>query len=120
MPSAAVDGNDVLAVEQAAAEAVRRARSGEGPTFLVARTFRHRGHFEGEVVTYWGKEELADWKQKDPLLRLGQKLKTEAGLGEEQLQGYLKEVETRIDQAVAFARRSPAPAPEEALEDLFA
>ena len=120
MPSAVVDGNDVLAVEQAAAEAVRRARSGGGATFLVARTFRHRGHFEGEVVTYWGKEELADWKQKDPILRLGQKLKTEAGLGEEQLKGYLKEVETRIDQAVAFARRSPAPAPQDALEDLFA
>ncbi len=119
MPAAAVDGNDVLAVEQAAAEAVGRARSGGGPTFLVARTFRHRGHFEGEVVTYWDKGELAGWKQQDPIQRLGQELKEKAGLSEEQLKGYLKEVEASIDEAVAFARRSPAPAPEEALQGLF-
>jgi TPP-dependent pyruvate/acetoin dehydrogenase alpha subunit len=119
MPSASVDGNDVLAVEKAAEEAVARARSGGGPTFLVARTFRHRGHFEGEVVTYWHKDELGDWKKNDPLLRLGEKLKLESGLGEEVLKGYRVEVEKRIDEAVAFARRSPTPAPEEALQDLF-
>jgi TPP-dependent pyruvate/acetoin dehydrogenase alpha subunit len=119
MPSVSVDGNDVLAVEQAAAAAVQTARRGGGPTFLVAKTFRHHGHFEGEVVTYWDKGELAGWKQKDPIQTLAEKLKAEAGLGEEQLKGYLKEVEARIDQAVAFARRSPTPAPEDALQDLF-
>ncbi len=119
MPATAVDGNDVLAVQQAAVEAVGRARSGGGPTFLVARTFRHRGHFEGELITYWDKGELAGWKQQDPIQRLGLKLKQEAGLSEEQLKSYLKEVEARIDEAVAFARRSPAPAPEEALQGLF-
>jgi acetoin:2,6-dichlorophenolindophenol oxidoreductase subunit alpha len=120
MPSVALDGNDVLAVEKAAAEAVARARSGGGPTFLVARTFRHRGHFEGEVVTYWDKDELGTWKAHDPIALLGERLARKAGLGEEQLKGHRAEVDRRIDEAVAFARRSPSPAPEEALQDLFA
>jgi pyruvate dehydrogenase E1 component alpha subunit len=119
MSAVSVDGNDVLAVEQAAVAAVDRAREGQGPTFIVAKTFRQRGHFEGEVVTYWGKDELGKWKQNDPIHKLVERMKLEAGLGDEELKGYLKEVEKRIDEAVAFARHSPTPAPEDALQDLF-
>ncbi len=119
VPAAAVDGNDVLQVEQAAREAVARARAGKGPTLLVAETFRHRGHFEGEVVTYWEKGELDEWKRKDPIQRLAQRLRQEAAIPEELFQAWAKEIDGRIQEAVAFARRSPYPAPEEALEDLF-
>lgn len=119
MPSASVDGNDVLQVEQAAKEAVARARSGQGPTFLVAETFRYRGHFEGEVVTYWEKDELKQWSEKDPLARLADRLRGEAGVGEELLQSWGKAIDRQIEEAVAFARKSPFPEPAEALEDLF-
>jgi len=86
----------------------------------VARTFRHRGHFEGEAVTYWDKEELGKWKAHDPVALLGERLKREAGFEEGQLKGLRTEVDERINEAVAFARRSPPPAPRDALEDLFA
>jgi acetoin:2,6-dichlorophenolindophenol oxidoreductase subunit alpha len=119
MPSASVDGNDVIAVENAAAEAVERARAGRGPTLIVAKTFRHRGHFEGEVVSYWTREELADWKQKDPVSLMARRLVQEAGMTEEQVQGIGREIDARIQAAVAYARQSPHPQPREALEDLF-
>ncbi len=120
MPAVSVDGNDVLSVEEQALAAVQRARAGQGPTFIVAKTFRQRGHFEGEVVSYWKKDELAEWKTRDPVQRLGAQLVSEAGLSDEDLKGFLKEIEARIDTAVAFARQSPVPEPREALEDLFA
>ncbi len=119
MPALAVDGNDVIAVEDAAREGVERARAGKGPTFIVARTFRHRGHFEGEVVNYWTKEELQDWRKKDPVSRLASRLLTEASVTEQQLQAAGKEIDGRIQEAVAYARQSPFPEPQEALEDLF-
>lgn len=120
MPSVTVDGNDVLEVERAALAAAERAREGEGPTFIVAKTFRHRGHFEGEVVTYWDKAELEKWKSNDPINKMAEKLRKQAGVQDEELHEYSLAIEKRLDEAVAFARRSPAPDPEEALQDLFA
>lgn len=119
IPSLTIDGNDVLAVSEAAATAIGRARTGEGPTLIVADTFRHHGHFEGEVVTYWRKEELLAWKEEDPLRKLARKLKDEAGTVAADLLQWEREVEAELDAAVAFARQSPYPAPEEALDDLF-
>jgi pyruvate dehydrogenase E1 component alpha subunit len=119
MPAVSVDGNDVLSTEAEAAAAVERARLGQGPTLVIAKTFRHRGHFEGEVVTYWTRDELAQWKERDPIQRLGARIKQEAGLDDADLSRYLKEVERLVDEAVAFARSSPTPAPQEALQDLF-
>jgi len=114
-----VDGNSVEEVEGAAQEAVARARKGTGPTLIVARTFRHRGHFEGEVVTYWDKGELDRWKQADPVLRASGVLRNEAGISEETLRTWAKEIDQRIQEAVEFARQSPLPDPSEALDDLF-
>lgn len=119
IPGVTVDGNDVLAVADAAAEAIRRARAGEGPTLIVANTFRYHGHFEGEVVTYWTKDELNSWKAKDPLRILAQRMKSEAGVTDAHLQAWDNAIEAEIEAAVTFARQSPYPDPEEALEDLF-
>ncbi|MCL6614541.1 MAG: thiamine pyrophosphate-dependent dehydrogenase E1 component subunit alpha, partial [Firmicutes bacterium] len=118
MPSTTVDGNDVLAVRQAAGEAIARARAGGGPTLIVAKTFRHRGHFEGEVITYWSKDELTAWKAKDPIKFLGDMMLA-SGFSQADLDRVAAEVETELEEAVEFARKSPYPVPEEALEDLF-
>ncbi len=69
IPGIAVDGNDPLAVYEAAAEAVARARAGKGPTLLECKTYRQHGHFEGDPATYKPKEEQAAWMEKDPLPR---------------------------------------------------
>jgi pyruvate dehydrogenase E1 component alpha subunit len=119
MTAAVVDGNDVLAVAAAAEAAVKRAREGAGPTFLVAQTFRQRGHFEGEVTSYWEKNELAQWKARDPILRFEKRLRDEKVAGDAELDSWKKEIQLRISEAVAFARSSPMPAPQEALEGLF-
>jgi len=118
MPSITIDGNDVLEVEKAAKEAIERARSGEGPTFIVANTFRHHGHFEGEVVTYWDKAELNAWKEKDPIKRLAERLKGE-GVTEDELKIWDKEISDMLEEAISFSRDSAYPETSEALEDLF-
>jgi pyruvate dehydrogenase E1 component alpha subunit len=118
MPGLRVDGNDVLAVRQAAEEAVSRARAGDGPALLVCRTWRHRGHFEGESATYRDKQEQAEWLEKDPLARLARRLEAD-GTGKDKLDGMASEVQAVIDEAVAFARSSPPPDPAEALAGLF-
>ena len=114
-----IDGNDVETVAKVSSEAIVRARAGEGPTLIVADTFRHRGHFEGEVINYWEKEELAAWKEKDPITTYAAKLISAGKATEDDLKALEKEVDTQIDEAVTFARESDLPAPEEALEDLF-
>lgn len=67
MPGVVVDGNDVLAVYEAVSEAVKRARKGEGPSLVECKTYRWRGHFEGDACTYRCDEELKEWKAKDPI-----------------------------------------------------
>ena len=93
-----VDGNDVLAVQAAAASAVRALRAGEGPAFLEARTYRHRGHYEGDPERYRSAEEVAHAKESDPLLRQGGDAGTEA------------EVAAEVEAAVGAARAQPSPA----------
>lgn len=120
MPGVTVDGNDVLAVKEAAAQAVARARRGEGPTLLEALTYRWRGHFEGDPQRYRTKEEVEEAKVRDPILKLAAVLRKKKlfpkGL-EDKIQN---EVQEEIEEAVRFAQESPYPEPEEALEDLYA
>ncbi|MEI2420336.1 thiamine pyrophosphate-dependent enzyme, partial [Arthrospira platensis SPKY2] len=67
MPGVIVDGNDVLAVYEAVREAAERARAGEGPTFIKAKTYRWRGHYEGDPQVYRSVEEIESWKERDPI-----------------------------------------------------
>lgn len=119
IPGIAVDGNDVLAVQQVSKEAIERAREGKGPTLIVANTWRHHGHFEGENITYCSKEEWNIWKEKCPLLSFAEFIKREFSLNDQDLKKYSDEIDTLLDEAVSFARQSSFPEPEEALDDLF-
>jgi TPP-dependent pyruvate/acetoin dehydrogenase alpha subunit len=114
-----VDGNDVLAVREAAAEAVARARKGDGPSFLECKTWRHRGHFEGENPTYWDEDERQRWLAKDPIKRFGERLMGAGLVVQAELEKLDTEVRARIDEAVSFAEEGPYPAPEDALDDLY-
>ncbi len=109
LPGVAVDGNDVLAVYQAAGEAIRRARAGEGPTLLECRTYRTRPHSEGMRDTgYRTAEEIAEWKARDPIARFKDTLL--AGLAaEEDVARIEEEIKAMVEDAVAFADSSPWP-----------
>ncbi len=120
MPGLTVDGNDVLAVREAAAQAVARARSGRGPTLLEALTYRWRGHFEGDPQRYRTKEEVEEAKARDPITRLAAVLRKKRLLSAQLEQRIRKEIQEEIEEAVRFAQQSPYPEAQEALEDLYA
>ncbi len=120
MPGFVVDGNDVLDVYENVGAAVRRARDGEGPTLLECQTYRWRTHFEGEPDTYRPPEEVADWKAKEPIARFKSFLTKKGFMTEDEIDALEADVVAELDQAVEFARRSPFPEPETALEDVWA
>jgi len=120
IPGMSVDGNDILAVRQAAGDAVARARRGEGPALLENKTYRRRGHFEGDPQKYRDHAEVAEWEQKkDPLFRLTALLKKKKILTDESENEIKGKVEIELKEAVKFAEESEFPKPEEALEDMF-
>jgi len=120
IPGVSADGNDVLEVRHAAAEAVDRARRGEGPTLLENKTYRRRGHFEGDPQRYRGQEEVLEWEQKnDPILRFAAVLKKKKILTSDLEREIAVNIEANLKEAVDFAQQSQSPSPEEALDDLF-
>jgi len=120
MPGVAVDANDILAVRKAATKAVARARKGEGPTLLENKTYRIKGHFEGDPQKYRNKDEIASWQDKlDPINRFAKVLTQKKVLNKKKIQQIWDESAAKLQAAVAFAEKSPFPEPEEALDDLF-
>jgi TPP-dependent pyruvate/acetoin dehydrogenase alpha subunit len=120
IPGKTVDGNDVLAVYEAVGEAITRARKGQGPTLIECKTYRHRGHFEGDLQTYKTEEEVEEWMKKDPIPRFRKQLIEMGVLTKEDADKIAQEMNEEIEKAVKFAEESPLPAPEEALEDVYA
>ena len=115
-----VDGNDVLAVYQAACRAAERARKGEGPTLIECKTYRRKGHSRADPAKYRPKEEVEEWLRKDPIKRFKEYLMKEHSFTESELLDIEKEATNAIEEAVKFALESPYPRPEEALEDVYA
>jgi pyruvate dehydrogenase E1 component alpha subunit/2-oxoisovalerate dehydrogenase E1 component len=98
-----VDGMDALAVEAAAQEAVTYVREGHGPYFLECRTYRYRAHSMFDAELYRSKEEVEEWKKRDPILQLTRQLQAEAWLKEADLAQLERKVAAEIIEAVAFA-----------------
>jgi 2-oxoisovalerate dehydrogenase E1 component len=113
VPGIAVDGNDVLAVAAVAREAVARARAGEGPTLIEAKTYRVVGHHEGEplVGTYRTREELEAWKQRCPIQSFRRLLLESGEVNAADLDGVDGRIAAVVADAVDFARESPEPDP---------
>lgn len=99
----AVDGMDVLAVEEAAIQAVNYVRSGLGPYFLECRTYRFRAHSMFDAELYRTKAELEDWKQRDPIILLTRLLQEQGVMDAADLAELEKQVAAEVDEAVAFA-----------------
>jgi len=114
-PGVTVDGNDVIAVYEVTQEAIKRARKGEGPTLIECKTYRWRGHFEGDPVTYRSEEELEEWKKKCPIKRFRERLMSLGILTEEMSEKIIQEVNQEVEEAWQQAWEDPMPAPEDAL-----
>lgn len=119
MPGVTADGNDVLAVVEATSEAFKRAREGGGPSVVEFKTYRHRGHFEGDPTPYRSKEELEMWMKKDPIPRLEKNLMDRGILDEKQIEKIKQEQLAIIDDAQKFGEDSPYPEGPEGYEDVF-
>jgi pyruvate dehydrogenase E1 component alpha subunit len=120
MAGVEVDGMDVLAVRQAAQEAVARARAGEGPTLIEALTYRFRGHSLADPDEMRQKAEKEAWFSRDPIKKLAGYLIEQGLVSQEELKSIDKKVQGVIDDAVEFAQSSPEPKPEDLYRFVFA
>lgn len=119
IPGVIVDGNDVLAVYEAASEAVKLARAGKGPSLLECKTYRVRGHFEGDPAAYRDEDQARKWAKKDPIERFEKKLLSAEILTQPDLEAIAPEIEKEIEAAVEFAEESPFPDPSELMTDVY-
>jgi acetoin:2,6-dichlorophenolindophenol oxidoreductase subunit alpha len=125
MPAHEVDGNDVVAVWQAAAQAVSRARAGGGPSFIEARTYRIQGHFEAESfilagARYRESAEIDEWRARDPIARLASRLVDSGAADAAALDALDAGVRQQVAEAVAYAEAGQPADPELALTLMFA
>jgi pyruvate dehydrogenase E1 component alpha subunit len=119
IPGAVVDGMDVLAVYEVAEEAVARARSGGGPTLIETKTYRFRGHFEGDSSVYRPKEEMEFWLKRDPIKIFRDRLLEMKMLNTDTINQINEEALKEMDDAVKFAESSPIPEHEEVMTDVY-
>lgn len=118
IPGTRIEDNDVEAVYTAAGEAVARARAGEGPSLLEVHTLRMLGHFEGDAQHY--RPDLAQIADRDPIPAYARRLVADGVLTEDEIEQIKQESIARVDRAIEFAKQSPLPAPETALDYVFA
>ncbi|MGQ9552584.1 MAG: alpha-ketoacid dehydrogenase subunit alpha/beta [Anaerolineae bacterium] len=120
IPGAVVDGMDVLAVREAVALAVARARRGEGPTLLECKTYRYYGHSRSDPRAYRTKEEEQAWRNMDPIQRLERLLLEQGIASKEEIEAMEQRAEEALRKAVDFALASPMPSPDELYDDVYA
>lgn len=114
-----VDGMDVLDVYEKIKKVVKDVRDRKGPILVEALTYRYRGHYEGDAIVYRTTEELEEWKKKDPIPKLADKLINEKTATRKELEDVEKEILAGLEAAVEFARKSPYPKKEEAMDYIF-
>lgn len=120
IPGDVANGNDILEVRTIVGKAVKRARDGKGPTIVESKTYRYRGHFEGDPQKYRTEKEVEESKRTSDPIQLFKDLLEKEGTLSDKLDKDLREgVSHLIEEAVRYAQESPLPRPEDALEDLF-
>jgi pyruvate dehydrogenase E1 component alpha subunit len=107
MPGVIVDGQDVAAVRETVSAAIDRARAGEGPTLVEAKTYRYRGHSRTDPAKYRAEGELDRWKLRDPIDLLGAQLASEGVLGEDEQAALRERIQTEVDAAAERAAAAP-------------
>ena len=122
VPGTQIDGNDVLAVYEAASQAVERCRRGKGPSLLECRTYRWRGHVGPEYdydLGYRSKQELEEWMRRCPITTYERTLVGAGICSQSDLDLLRGEVDKEVARAVSFAKSSPEPEPDELLQDVY-
>jgi pyruvate dehydrogenase E1 component alpha subunit len=119
IPAEVIDGNDVLVVHEAVARAAQRARSGDGPTILEARTYRHYGHSRTDPAKYRPEGEVAEWLARDPLTRTRAQL-AERGVGDDQVDQADARADRLVTAAIEAAKTAPDADPAQAMTDVWA
>jgi pyruvate dehydrogenase E1 component alpha subunit len=120
IPGVAIDGMDVIAVYETVKAAVERARSGKGPTLIEAKTYRYKGHSKSDKNLYRTKEEIEEWKKKDPIITFKNRLIEIGELTESEFQELNNEVIKEIKEGVKFAIESPEPLKDTLLKYVYA
>ena len=121
MPGAIVDGMDVIAVYEAAAEAVGRARRGEGPSMIEAKTYRFYNHhgIKNLGLKYRADDEVTQWKQRDPIFTFEDRMVSAGTMSRDEVEGVWAAVRSDIDAAIAFAEDSPLPDESAIMADVY-
>jgi pyruvate dehydrogenase E1 component alpha subunit len=119
-PGVIVDGNDVIAVYEAVYEARERALAGAGPTFIEGKTYRYRGHYEGDPQVYRLQGEMEEWKKRDPIPAFSKRLIGSKLFSEVELEEIKGSVQAQLDEAVEYAANAPLPVVEEAMQGVYA
>jgi pyruvate dehydrogenase E1 component alpha subunit len=120
MPARNIDGNDLDTVIAELTEAVNRGRRNEGPTYLVANTYRFRGHSMSDAMKYRTKEEAEAARQRDPIVIYEHRLREKGLVTDEQVESMTDECKKLVDDAVKFADSSPHPDISELYTDILA
>lgn len=120
MPSEPVDAMNVEAVHEAVSRAAVRARAGEGPTLLEFRTYRYKGHSMSDPQKYRTKEEVEEYKHRDPIEQVRGTILSKKIAGEKDLEEIEHKVNAQVEESVKFAEESKYPDPSEALHDIYA
>lgn len=119
MPADSVDGMSPEAVHEAVERAVKRARERGGPTFLEIKTYRYKGHSMSDPQKYRTKEELEEYKEKDPIEHALSILQNDFKVPEAEITAIQDRVKSEVEEAVKFAEESPWPADDELLKDVY-
>jgi pyruvate dehydrogenase E1 component alpha subunit len=119
MPAEPVDAMDVEAVHEAVSRAAARARKGDGPTYLEFKTYRYRGHSMSDPQKYRTKEEVAEWKSRDPIEMTRERILKGNIATEEELETIDAKVKVQVAESVKFAEESPFPTAEDAYKDIY-
>lgn len=119
MPSEPVDAMRVEEVHHAVARAAIRARTGEGPTLLEFRTYRYKGHSMSDPQKYRTKEEVEEYKRRDPIEQVRKTILEKKFATEQELEAIEERVQKQVEESVKFAEESPFPDPSEALTDIY-
>jgi pyruvate dehydrogenase E1 component alpha subunit len=122
MPGISIDGNDVCVVYEASSKSIQRARAGEGPTLIECKTYRWRGHHEGDPnqgKRYRTMDEVKEWIEKCPIIRFEEKMLGEKILTKAKMNKIREEMKIEIEKAEEFANQSPFPDAKDIYEDVF-
>jgi pyruvate dehydrogenase E1 component alpha subunit len=119
MPTSVVDGMDFFKMLSVAERAIKRARAGKGPSFIEAKCYRYRGHSMSDPATYRSKEEVAFWKDRDPIPKLKAAIQHDFDTPDEEFKKIDKQVRQELDEAVKFAEAGSELPPGRLYEDLY-